>query len=613
VTEKETTVNDVRDLLTDEVRKAYRETDEECRALLCADLRKTARENRITKDFDTVFKAFEKSVRDEEKAAADRDMEEKRSARSAENKINFKCLKNPFPGLHSYTYAIDDNGVYLNGNRICSQPVLIFGKFQNIETSEESFCITYFGSGQWQRKTVKREILFNASKVIQMAAYGLSVHSANARDFVKFLDTFEQENPTAMSPKLSVSRLGWFGADRFAPYEASLVFDGEGENKDLYDCVSEAGSFEDWVSQIRELRKNINLRLTMAAGFASPLIDRIHALPFIFHLWGGSGVGKTVALMVAMSVWGDPSAGKLLRTLNATKNSMLNTAAFFHSLPVAYDELQIIKLQFSSLDALIMTLTEGIDRGRMKYDEAQRARPWKCCFLFSGEEPCTKAGSGGGVFNRVIEVECIAPVVANGNQVVNFIRANYGHAGRVFIDYIKRKDIPALFNEKNSSILHEIETTDKQAASMALMMVADKLATECLFPGEVPLNIEDVRPFLKIEREVDVAARAYEYICGIIAANASKFDTNPRLNVETWGKVSDGVCTFNKVKLEEQMQAGGFSFDAVKRAWAENEHLLKTPQGRLVHNASYGGIKASSVKLIVQDDDYEQIDDDLPL
>lgn len=38
------------------------------------------------------------------------------------------------------------------------------------------------------------------------------------------------------------------------------------------------------------------------------------------HLWGvESGTGKTVALMLAASVWGNPAIGQYVQTFNATQ------------------------------------------------------------------------------------------------------------------------------------------------------------------------------------------------------------------------------------------------------------------------------------------------------
>ena len=50
--------------------------------------------------------------------------------------------------------------------------------------------------------------------------------------------------------------------------------------------------------------------MMMAASFASVLLEPLKVLPFVLHLWGTTGTGKTVALMVAMSIWGNPQNGR---------------------------------------------------------------------------------------------------------------------------------------------------------------------------------------------------------------------------------------------------------------------------------------------------------------
>lgn len=73
------------------------------------------------------------------------------------------------------------------------------------------------------------------------------------------------------------------------------------------------------------------------------MIEKINALPFIIHYWGKSGSGKTVGMIAAMSIWGNPVLGKLTRVMDATVNACTNNASFFGSFPYAADELQTIK------------------------------------------------------------------------------------------------------------------------------------------------------------------------------------------------------------------------------------------------------------------------------
>ena len=102
-------------------------------------------------------------------------------------------------------------------------------------------------------------------------------------------------------------------------------------------------------------------RIILAASFASVLLEPLNCLPFFVHLWGvDSGTGKTVALMVAASVWGDPAVGSYIKTFDGTVVGQEKTAAFLNNLPLCLDELQLAK----------------DSRGRTNFDVYSWRRAW---------------------------------------------------------------------------------------------------------------------------------------------------------------------------------------------------------------------------------------------
>lgn len=86
---------------------------------------------------------------------------------------------------------------------------------------------------------------------------------------------------------------------------------------------------------------------------------------------------------------------------------------------------------------------------------------WENAFVFTGEEPCTQHMSGGGVKNRVIEIECTDNVVEEGNGIVNFISKNYGLAGPEFIRCLLEYPVQELFDTNMRNILDATDTSEK--------------------------------------------------------------------------------------------------------------------------------------------------------
>ena len=404
-----------------------------------------------------------------------------------------------------------------------------------------------------------------------------------------YLNYLQQKN---IIPEVtSISHLGWV-EDKFLPYDSGVVFDGESSDRKLFNSIKAHGSEAVWLEHVQKLRKNKALRMMMAASFASPLIERCGVLPFVFHLWGTTGGGKTVALKVAMSIWGKPELGDLIYTMNMTDNAMMNTAGLLYSLPFAGDELQLVKNR-DGYDKTIMRVTEGIERVRMKYDVKLPPRVWKNAFLFTGEEPCTNYNSGGGTKNRVIEVNADSGVVEDGAAAVAVISENYGHAGRTFISYVKTQNLRARYRELYATVSG---VTDKQAMAATMVLLGDALARECLFPEEEPLTWEDISEHFYNDEDVSTSERAKEYIIGWMAQNRNKFDVDNN-GTEKWG-VSDAftTCVIAHI-LEDALADKGFSFDAVKRDWAENRFLIRSASGRLKDRKTINGKAPYCVEL----------------
>lgn len=476
-------------------------------------------------------------------------------------------------------------------------PLVPISILENIDCGVEKVELLFYKQGAWKKIISDRSTTANRSTIIKLADKGVEVNSDNAGLLVKYIADIISKNMLVIPRKPAKSTMGWTESGEFMPYSENIYFDGDDQYKFLYKAIAHKGTLTEWVDYVKPLRKySMDLRLAMAASFASPLIELIGENSFVFHLWGGTGTAKTVSLMVAMSVFGNPAMGAMTRTMNMTANAMLSTASFLKNLPFAGDELQTIKNRWGNYDSLIMCITEGIDRGRMSYDKINEVRSWKCSFLFTGEEPCTKQSSGGGVKSRVIEMECRNKIVENGMQTANFVRSHYGCAGNPYIEYVKQQDIKGKYSDHFGSIMNDTDTTDKQAGAMAIMLTADEIARELFFPEERPLVLDDILSYMYTSAEVDVTERAYQYMMNCIAENQNNFSQDSK---QVWGvKTREGIF-FNKNVLSRLLEEQGYDFEACKAKWLDKGYIEKTPSGRFVHYKSVYGIQALYVKFSV--------------
>ena len=524
--------------------------------------------------------------------------------------------------LNCGRWRADDLGVVLNdvtaqGVPItitaCPHPIIPIERYINLDTDTEKIKLAFFKDSRWREVTVDAGTVLNKTSIIQLADRGVLVTSESAKDLVKYLSDVISLNAREIPLYNSIGRLGWIDGD-FIPYNDAVKYDGDADFKSIYDNVTYEGSYDLWLEHIKELRKDINIRLVLAASFASPLIEVVGALPFILHLWGTTGFGKTVTLMVASSVWGNPEMGCLTRTMNMTANAMARTSAFLYNIPFCADELQQIKQSWNNYDSLIMYLTEGIDRGRAKArGGVEQTKIWRNSFIFTGEEPITKAVSGGGVKNRVIEIECDKKIIQDGNYTANLVKGNYGYAGRAFIAHLNhlintdKQSIIDRYKTLFKGILSATDTTDKQALSLALILLADELSSKFIFK-DTALNIDDVKSYVISENAVRVEERAYNEVVNLISRNINKLN---EYATDSWGKIYDDVVTINKQVLEQELNKMGFDFGSLKKGWDKRGYIIKNSAGRYIHQTKVNGVRGNYVKIQLPTE-FEETDEPTP-
>ena len=295
-------------------------------------------------------------------------------------------------------------------------PVMPLALLYNADTQSEKVTIGFKKLNQWRKLTVPRSAIGSPRKILDLADKGLEVTSINALPLISYLSSCITNNFDKLPTYQVVSHFGWVG-DYFVPYSNKYLIDEDICTRDSLSALANKGTLDGWINTVRPLLSNTCLRLLVMTSFATPLIEKLNALPFFVVLWGKTGTCKTVTAMVAASVWGDPTKGKLVKTLNMTSNSLLSLAALLRNIPLFGDELEILRHKLKDFESTIMTLTGGVERGRLDKNARQRETPsWYNSFIVTGEAPCVTAQSGGGAINRIINIEASSPLVPDATR-----------------------------------------------------------------------------------------------------------------------------------------------------------------------------------------------------
>ena len=470
---------------------------------------------------------------------------------------------------------------------VISHPIMPVKRVTNIETLDAKLEIAFCRGKKdsWKYITVPRDMLASSQKIIGLANQDIGVNSENAKEVVRFLGLIESKNYDDLPRQNAVSHMGWLPDGRFMPYVDDIVYDGgEGPEFDkIYREMKPTGDESVWMDVALKTRAgdSVPARIALAAGFAAPLVKVLDALSFVVHIWGAKGCGKSVGLMLAASIWGNPDIGGLAKTFNGTKVSFETMSAFCCNIPVMIDELQIANDNRKNFDELIYMLCEGASRSRgLKTGGLQLQKRWLTSIITTGETPIIQSNSGGGAAVRTIEVNFKnMPLFGDdmtARTVAGKLKKNYGFAGKRFVQALYDKKVISALQALQQKYYNELtgDIDGKQVLSASILLAADALATKLIFRDGKNLKTDELKEFLITKEESDVDKRCYEFIQDWIAANPRRFDASDDNNGECWGVVEKDIAYVNKTIFENVLKNNGYSMKSFLN-WARINRLLE--------------------------------------
>jgi len=510
-------------------------------------------------------------------------------------------------------------GVYNSVEVACPHPIIPVERLKNIDTGELKVKVRYRrgekGKRPWNEITVDFDTLSNSKNITALSKVGISVTSGKrAQSMVDYLTDVMDLNYDAIPEIKSISRMGW-NEEGFSPYVEGVVFDGNPGFARTFEAIRARGKYEKWLEAAKAARNySVTARIVLAASFAAPLVKPLGAMPFFVHLWGvDSGTGKTVAQMIGASVWGDPQVGgPLFPTFRSTSVGFEVIAGFFNNLPVFIDELQLAKDGRGKTIFNVYELAAGAGKLRSNRSLGLAVTPtWANCFVTSGESTIVMENDGSGAVNRVIEIECRAEekVIEDGRTLAALVRANYGHAGKVFVEWLSKEENLAIAKEVHDACYAEClnkNATEKQALAAALIVTADYFATTLIFQDSKGLTVDEMAGFMKTNEQVSAGVRGYDYMCGWVSQNAGRFierDEVIAMN-ETLGALKDGYACIIRTVFDKACADAGLSSKALL-SYLRSNNLIRTTKGKLTKSMRIHRIATECVCMKLPDDEQE--------
>jgi putative DNA primase/helicase len=198
-------------------------------------------------------------------------------------------------------------------------------------------------------------------------------------------DYIQRERPEVRAR--CVNRTGWHG-DVFALPRETF---GDSETEPvLFQAATldgvelgQRGTLAGWVENVAApCAGNSRLVLAICAGFAAPCVGLLQSEGGGVHLRGPSSCGKSTALHVAASLYGEPQ--RYARNWRATDNGLEGVAAIHSDLLLVLDEIGQLEPKHAGQVAYM--LANGQGKSRSHRDGSPRATTtWRVLFLSAGE------------------------------------------------------------------------------------------------------------------------------------------------------------------------------------------------------------------------------------
>lgn len=511
---------------------------------------------------------------------------------------------------------------------------------ENIDDGTISAVIKYMFGGTTRSINVLRNTYQTKRNILGLQNKGLNVIEENAKQMVAYLNQQEEKVKIRKIHK----ELGFIkGKNSFRLYESIpqlSTYDGDLD-------IEPKGSYEKWLALYEEhIKYSIELQFMIVVALSSAVVGiigmDISIENPIVHIYGDSSTGKTTAVQLALSCWGNPNlrGNGLMQNYNETHNSLMHNLRNNNGILMCFDEISMSSSE--DFTSFIYSVANGKEKGRLSnevgngYAKLSQAT-WNTVILSTGEyNILERAKENDGLKVRVFAIGGVkwTKSAEDCDEIKKCVTQNYGYFGHKFAEYLmetSRNILIERHSKRYKDVVNALEKngimdnlTNRRSKYYAiLIMVADILNSNFNFT----IDIKGIMSMIKdIEKQSienrDIGKQAYGKFLEVIAKNRRKFpivkskrNRGGLVKDDVWGYVlqDDNQVEIFPEEFKKQCRQLNFqSHNVILKNW-KNKGLLDCESDRTYRTRKIGDIYVLNVyeefinQLIEEDENNEVI------